>query len=112
MTLFNKTAMKNLLPKKKRGRKKRVKKVLLWKNAWKILLDGGCIRYGKRTNNDDWFVKLLDKDGRAISILHRNTYRALIRKNKIICTLYDHKQIANPDWRRKIFKVSKIKTRI
>lgn len=104
MTLFNKNELKKLLPRKKPGRKKKEKNVLLWKAAFKILRAGGYICFGKRTNNDEVFLKLCKADGSPVRILHYNTYNALIRKNRILCCIADHRQYYNPHWTKRRVK--------
>lgn len=100
MILFSNKEMKSLLPKKKRGRKKKQKKVLLWKEAFAILKNGGFICLRQRVNNEYFYLKLCNKSGHGVRILHFNTYYALIRKNRIICSLKDNRMYMNPGWRK------------
>lgn len=93
--------MKKLLPKKKRGRKKKQRKILLWKEAFKVLKSGGYICLRKRTNSEEIYLKLCQSNGSGVRILHFNTYHALIRKNRIICSLKDNRMYMNPGWRKR-----------
>lgn len=101
MMLFSDKEMKRLLQKKKPGRKKKVKRVLIWKEAFKVLQAGGYICFRKRVNSEEIYLKLCRNDGNGVRILHFNTYNALIRKNRLICSLKDNRIYMNPQWRKR-----------